>query len=264
METASQQTERYKTEQAINADYSNTGYDRGHLNPNFYQCGEGRTATFTLTNAVPQDPCFNRQSWKEMEEVASETMRKYCSFPSARRYFVTGIVQQRIRIPNTEHDREEDVTHEDFNRVTVPSYLWTAVCCDASSTTSPQNGFSFAYIGKNTADSFVDILKVSELQARLTSLELKEDRYQAAKIFVDDCDENTAKSETARNEVAAPVNLRLANAANVIRRMEQSTIPPKKRKVFHEVLDLIQSGISANGYSLTSDKENMFNNQTLP
>ena len=147
------------------------------------------------------------------------------------------------------------MTHEDFNRVTVTSYLWTAVCCDASSTTSPQNGFSFAYIGKNTADSFVDILKVSELQARLTSLELKEDRYEAAK--------NCTK-ETARNEVAAPVNLRLANAANVIRRMEQSTIPPKKRKVFHEVLDLIQSGISASGYSLTSDKENMFNNQTLP
>ena len=110
----------------------------------------------------------------------------------------------------------------------------------------------------------MDILKVSELQARLTGLELNEDRYEAAEIFVDDCNENTAKSETARNEVAAPVKLRLANAANVIGRMEQSTIPPKKRKVFHEVLDLIQSGISANGYSLTSDKENMFNNQTLP
>ena len=116
METASQQTERYKTEQAINADYSNTGYDRGHLNPNFYQCGEGRTATFTLTNAVPQDPCFNQQSWKKMEEVALKTMRKDCSFPGARRYFVSGIVQQGVRIPNREHDLEgSGLGHPVFN-----------------------------------------------------------------------------------------------------------------------------------------------------
>ena len=53
--------------------------------------------------------------------------------------------------------------HRDLNRVTVPSYFWTAVCCYASSTTNPQNRFSFAYIGKNIADSFMDILSVSEL-----------------------------------------------------------------------------------------------------
>ena len=251
METASQQTERYKTVQAINADYRNTDYDRGHLNPNFYQCGEGRTATFTLTNAVPQDPCFNQQSWRKMEEAAMRTMRTNCSFSGARRYFVTGIVQQRIRIPNREHDLEGDVAHRDFNRVTVPSYLWTAVCCDASSSGNRENGFSFAYIGKNTADSYVDILSVSELEARLLSNDLAQDRYQAAKIFVDDCNENSAKSKTARAQVAVPVNLRLANAANDLSRVEQSTIPLKKRKVLQGVVGLIQNnGVSAKGYSL--------------
>ena len=59
-----------------------------------------------LTNAVPQDPCFNQQSWKKMEEVALKTMRKDCYFPGARRYFVTGIVQQEVRIPNREHELE--------------------------------------------------------------------------------------------------------------------------------------------------------------
>ena len=262
METASQQTERYKTVQAINVDYRDTGYDRGHLNPNFYQCGEGRTATFTLTNAVPQDPCFNQQSWKKMEEVAWKTMRKDCFFPGARRYFVTGIVPQGLQIPFTEHDREGDVTNRDSNRVTVPSYLWTAICCDASSTTNQQDGFSFAYIGKNTPDPFVKILSVSELEAILINHDLVGNSYTAAKIFVDDCNENTEKSKSARTKVADPVNL--LNAANAIRWMDQSTLPPMKRKIFHEVLDLIQSGVSANGYSFTSDKKNRFNNQTLP
>ncbi|XP_016398708.1 endonuclease domain-containing 1 protein-like [Sinocyclocheilus rhinocerous] len=45
----------YKGEQAISDDYSETGYDKGHLNPNSFQCGAGRIATFTLTNAAPMD-----------------------------------------------------------------------------------------------------------------------------------------------------------------------------------------------------------------
>ena len=201
-----------------------------------------------------------------MEEAAMRTMRTNCSFSGARRYFVTGIVQQRIRIPNREHDLEGDVAHRDFNRVTVPSYLWTAACCDASSTTNPQNGFSFAYIGENIPDSFVNILSVSQLEAKLINHNQVGNGYTAAKIFVDDCNENTENSEKARTLVAVPVNLRLANAANKLKGlgMDQSALPPMKRKIFHEVLDLIQSGVSANGYSFTSDKKNSFNNQTLP
>ena len=106
-----------KEQQAVNVDYENTGYDRGHLNPNSYQCDDSRTATFTFTNAVPQDPCFNQQSWKKMEEVSLQTMRLNCSFPGAERYFVTGIVRSRTRIPNEEHDAEADTARE-FNRVT--------------------------------------------------------------------------------------------------------------------------------------------------
>uniref|UniRef100_A0A3B1JYU4 DNA/RNA non-specific endonuclease domain-containing protein n=1 Tax=Astyanax mexicanus TaxID=7994 RepID=A0A3B1JYU4_ASTMX len=50
--------------QAVNADYIGSGYDRGHLNPRFFQTGFGRDATFTLTNAAPMDPCFNRKELK--------------------------------------------------------------------------------------------------------------------------------------------------------------------------------------------------------
>ncbi|KAL1277098.1 hypothetical protein QQF64_023771 [Cirrhinus molitorella] len=59
--------DQLKKTQAISSDYELTGYDRGHLYPNSFQCGEDRKATFTLTNAAPMDACFNRIHWKLWE-----------------------------------------------------------------------------------------------------------------------------------------------------------------------------------------------------
>ncbi|RXN21003.1 endonuclease domain-containing 1 -like protein [Labeo rohita] len=59
----------YKENQAISDDYSETGYDRAHLNPNSFQCSEGRRSTFTLTNAAPMDACFNRNQWGKWEKT---------------------------------------------------------------------------------------------------------------------------------------------------------------------------------------------------
>lgn len=52
------------------ADYTNTGFDRGHLCPSDDRdstADENRT-TFFLSNIVPQAPQFNRQSWRLLEE----------------------------------------------------------------------------------------------------------------------------------------------------------------------------------------------------
>ena len=51
-------------------DYTNTGFDRGHLCPSDDRdstADENKT-TFLLTNIVPQAPTFNRQSWKLLED----------------------------------------------------------------------------------------------------------------------------------------------------------------------------------------------------
>lgn len=56
--------------QVRHADYTNTGFDRGHLCPSDDRdstADENRT-TFLLTNIVPQAPQFNRQSWRLLEE----------------------------------------------------------------------------------------------------------------------------------------------------------------------------------------------------
>lgn len=55
---------------ALTYDYSNTGYDRGHLCPagdmNFNRTA--MTETFFLTNISPQKPGLNRGIWRELEE----------------------------------------------------------------------------------------------------------------------------------------------------------------------------------------------------
>ncbi|MGB1108969.1 MAG: DNA/RNA non-specific endonuclease [Gammaproteobacteria bacterium] len=55
-------------------DYSHSGYDRGHLAPNYaISQVHGRKAqheTFLMTNVVPQRPDLNQVLWQRLEEVA--------------------------------------------------------------------------------------------------------------------------------------------------------------------------------------------------
>ncbi len=52
------------------SDYTNTGFDRGHLCPSDDRDSspEDNAATFLLTNIVPQAPRHNREVWKYLEE----------------------------------------------------------------------------------------------------------------------------------------------------------------------------------------------------
>jgi endonuclease G, mitochondrial len=60
----------FKTFNSIKtSDYTNTGYDRGHLAPadSFSFDLEGYNETFFLSNIVPMKPKLNRQVWKWLE-----------------------------------------------------------------------------------------------------------------------------------------------------------------------------------------------------
>ena len=55
-------------------DYTNTGYDRGHLAPSYgvavcYGKG-GQRETFLMSNVAPQTPGMNRGPWRLLEETA--------------------------------------------------------------------------------------------------------------------------------------------------------------------------------------------------
>ncbi len=55
---------------AISSDYTNSGYDRGHMCPagdmNFGQ--DAMTQSFYMANITPQKPGLNRKIWKDLEE----------------------------------------------------------------------------------------------------------------------------------------------------------------------------------------------------
>lgn len=55
---------------ASNADYSKSGFDRGHLLPSGDRTSSSgaNKATFLLSNCAPQTPALNRGPWRELEE----------------------------------------------------------------------------------------------------------------------------------------------------------------------------------------------------
>ncbi|XP_057188308.1 endonuclease domain-containing 1 protein-like [Triplophysa rosa] len=131
--------------QASNRDYQDSGFVKGLLAPvslaNSQQCAD---ATFTLTNAAPQDPSFNSGKWKVVESGMNKTLSQ-CTGPA---YIVTGVVPGVQTINN---------------RVNVPSHFWTAYCCQRNALL-----ISGGVIGGNKED--LRPAHVRQLETYLTNL----------------------------------------------------------------------------------------------
>ncbi len=63
------------------SDYTRSGYDRGHMAPNYVIASRyGKTAqheTFLMTNITPQKPKLNQKSWQRLEEVIANDFSKW-------------------------------------------------------------------------------------------------------------------------------------------------------------------------------------------
>ncbi|KAA0702691.1 Nuclease EXOG, mitochondrial [Triplophysa tibetana] len=138
------------SKQALDEDYVNSGYDRGHLAP-VYQASSQQCAyaTFTLTNAAPQNPSFNRGQWRKTEENIAVYLNNICK--PYTKYIVTGVVPGKNKIGNN---------------VNVPSHFWTAYCCLDNNSKCQ---FSQGYIGENKNDP-VNQMDVSALEKELANL----------------------------------------------------------------------------------------------
>ncbi|XP_025051071.1 endonuclease domain-containing 1 protein-like [Alligator sinensis] len=206
--------------QAISEDYENTNYDRGHLNPNSFQCGSGRTATFTLTNAVPMDPCFNRIHWGKLEKSLKDKLTINCLNENGTAYLVTGAVGGTEKIPKENGDKEGD-RERTYERVAVPSHIWTDVCCDNANN---NRKFSFAFLAENKEEPTLQVFPAEQLNEELRKM------YKSLNIRVlaDDCNAQSPKTE----EVIESMKKDLNGAFRDLKIEFQYSPPSKKKKVF--------------------------------
>ncbi|KAK2898146.1 uncharacterized protein [Channa argus] len=215
-----EESQLIKVKQATNEDYSYTGYDGGHLNPSSFHCStDGRKATFTLTNSAPMDPCFYRVHWKKREDELIKILE--AQDPSGTAYLVTGTVPSNNRIP-MRGDLDDDNADDHFNRVTVPTQVWTAVCY-----IHPQNekSFSFAFIGENKHYGSIYVRTVEQLTQEL-SVKYGSNNF---KIFSDHC--FFSRSEEITENLYSKIDLRL---------YDKISGPP-------EIMNAIRIGLSQSG-----------------
>lgn len=157
---------KYGKKQALDVDYRVDGehvYDRGHLNPQMFNTkdDDSKYATNTLTNVAPQYKDFNQKTWKYMEEGLLQIPHVRCKFPGARIYVVVGVEPsnnnfipekpKRFRIKGNKSYKTK-LSKNKYERVNVPEYYWTAICCDTSNALSlddRRQGWSFAYKAAN-------------------------------------------------------------------------------------------------------------------
>lgn len=63
------------------SDYTGSGYDRGHMAPNYLIASRyGRSAqqeSFLMTNITPQKPNLNQKSWQRLEEIISNDFSQW-------------------------------------------------------------------------------------------------------------------------------------------------------------------------------------------
>jgi endonuclease G, mitochondrial len=84
-------------------DYRGSGYDRGHLVPSADRTGNtaDNSATFVMTNMIPQTAANNREVWRKLEEYCRELVRQ-----GKQLYIFAGpegkkgsIAQGKVRVP---------------------------------------------------------------------------------------------------------------------------------------------------------------------
>ncbi|XP_056099737.1 uncharacterized protein LOC130078236 [Rhinichthys klamathensis goyatoka] len=196
-----------KISQSVSSDYSFSGYDRGHLNPSSFNCGAGRNATFTLTNAAPMGPRFNRVHWRKWEMTLRSFLLNQHERDNglATAYIVTGTVPDaEERIPQRENSEDYE---EIYERVTVPSHIWTAVCYKHHFDDS--ESFSFSYMAENQSEEpGINMMSVSDLGNQLSRLysELS-GTQQTVNIFVDGCFGDNNKLNMVKEKFKKLINL---------------------------------------------------------
>lgn len=130
--------------------YYKSGYDIGHLTPSHitsYNDTINHTS-FSLFNAAPQKPSFNRGSWKSLESSVEDTIKKYKSDA----IIITGVIYDSITkkyLPNS--------------KIPIPLYYFKIVYI---------NKKTFVWLGSNI-DSTIKPSTLNEINKLLKKQKVK-------------------------------------------------------------------------------------------
>ena len=106
----------------VKADYTSTGYDRGHLAPAgaMKWSSEAMSESFFMTNMAPQvGNGFNRHIWKSLEQ----RMRRWACERGVL-YVVTGPLYEERPIEQLSYDKDDDGVDDNGVLVDVPSHFF--------------------------------------------------------------------------------------------------------------------------------------------
>ncbi|KAI1239528.1 hypothetical protein IHE44_0012654, partial [Lamprotornis superbus] len=138
--------EQIKESQAVLDDYD----QMSHLCPNSHlNSRESKTATFTLTNIVPQDCTLNTGQWSAYESRTMPVRTKGC----IETCVVSGAVPGTTQVTN--------------GRVNVTSHIWSAACCLVG--TNPTRACGAIAENERNKNKMKN-LELLELENRLTKL----------------------------------------------------------------------------------------------
>ncbi|XP_067901607.1 endonuclease domain-containing 1 protein-like [Heterodontus francisci] len=192
--------------QAVDTDYQNSGYDRGHLYPFSFNKNDSGTATCTLTNAVPQTHTAN-VNWNKEAESTVLNLAKICHKSNRSMYVMTGSTNQtNIKLKN---------------RVTVPELAWTVLCCTSSlhqnndpclNNNMESEEQNVPTYGKDFSAAFMKKMAPEEAAVRLTVRELQNE-LRVGKIF-DSCRGTSADDEEETFKAVTGLIEEVANYKN--------------------------------------------------
>lgn len=130
------------SERAAPKDYTNSGYDRGHLSPSGdMPTPETDAETFTMANVAPQVPHLNRGSWEQAESLTRDI-----AVYTGETWVVTGVLFEGANVQQI------------GNGVLVPTAFYKALLM-------PGRGAA-AYVATNAATPRWQVISLAELKRR--------------------------------------------------------------------------------------------------
>ncbi len=137
-------------------DYRNSGYDRGHLTPSADRTAneEDNSATFLMTNIIPQSPDNNRETWRELEVYSRELVQQ-----GNELYIMAGWYRKKGSIAE--------------GKVTIPSRIWKIIVVLKS-------GSGVRGVNKNTRVIAVDMPNSNRIRSDWKAYRVSVDQIETA------------------------------------------------------------------------------------